>query len=301
MTAILFMVIAASLSALANFFVRRNLELQGTAEGYLFASFGCSLIIGIATHSQIFQIPLSLGMFLAGSVAGLLIVLLMRFTTQALLIGPSGLTFAFQISGSIFPGIVLFLIFGSAFGYTLNLLMIVGLCLVILGLFLASDAFSHSFSKTSKKWFILAIAIFLIHLAFVTLVQWRCLTFSNVPAHPLILFRCMPEQDVWFMTSMFGTALVVQCGILMFMNQRPKKSDLKYGSLGGFANGVGTYLFLMATGIASPMEKGILFPLFSIVIILVCNLWSQVLYAENINWKANLLCLSGILTAYLWN
>lgn len=38
-----------------------------------------------------------------------------------------------------------------------------------------------------------------------------------------------------------------------------------------------------------------IFPIFSVTIILFCNLWGQWLYKEKVNWFANACCIGGIL------
>jgi hypothetical protein len=69
------------------------------------------------------------------------------------------------------------------------------------------------------------------------------------------------------------------------------------GSIGGFLNGVITFLLLVAAKYATADEKPVIFPLFSISIIIFCNLWGQWLYKERVNWKATSVCAAGILIA----
>ena len=139
MLAILFILFASSFASLANFFVRKNLESQGKLNGYFIAGFLCSLLASLITnYSHFFHVPVSMPMLGAGAATGLLIVLLMNLTAKTLTKGPAGLTFAFQTIGSVFPALILFLTFGTAYDFTLSPLMIVGLILVVVGLFLAA-------------------------------------------------------------------------------------------------------------------------------------------------------------------
>lgn len=76
-------------------------------------------------------------------------------------------------------------------------------------------------------------------------------------------------------------------------------SELRYGSLGGFANAIATLGLMIATKWASPIEKGLIFPLFAVGVISFCNLWGYKLYQEKVDIKAHLICLVGILFATL--
>lgn len=299
MNAVILVILAASLSALANFLIHKTLQLKKTTEGYLLASFGCSSVLGFFYYTKLTYIPLSLGMLIAGSLAGFLVFLLMQMTTKALKMGPSSLTFAFQISGSLFPGVILFFLFGTPFGYELTYDMILGLLLVLIGLFWSAAPASIAHQVTIK-WILLVCSLFLIHLAYTTLIQWRCLSYSKVPHHALIPFRCEKSQDVWFFIAMFFSAFILQGMRILQIRHTPQKIELALGSLAGFINTISTVLLFGATGVATPEQKGILFPLFSIGMILLCNLWSQLLYKENIHWRSNLLCVSGISIAFLF-
>lgn len=293
--ALLFVFLGALLASLANLFIRRNLDTSGTANGHLFASFGFSLISTLLLNPQIAATPFSLPMFSTGLIAGLLIVSMMGLTGVALSKGPSGLTFAFQTSGSVFPALFLFMLFGSPFGFTVTTTMLLGLILVTIGLFWASK------DKTplviAKPWILLAIGVSVLHTILLTLIQWRCLSFSTTADHALILFRCTPEQDIWFPPGMFLAAFIFQAAYLLYTRTKPSSQDMLWGSLGGSFNGAATYCLLFATTIATPLEKGVLFPAFSVGIIMICNIWSAYLYSERINWKANTLASFGILLA----
>src|SRR5439155_22019704 len=127
MIVLLITFLAASFCSFANFFIRKNLNDKGSSQGYFLASFAFSFLFSVvASYSQLLNIPVSIPMLLTGCVAGALIVLMMNLTAIALTCGPSGLTFAFQTSGSIFPGCILFLLFGESFGFSLSSYMIGG-------------------------------------------------------------------------------------------------------------------------------------------------------------------------------
>ena len=52
---------------------------------------------------------------------------------------------------------------------------------------------------------------------------------------------------------------------------------------------------IRATEASTPVEHAIIYPLFAVTIIILCNIWGQWLYKEQVNWKANALCVFGIL------
>lgn len=298
MIGLLITFLASSFCSVANFFIRKNLNDQGSPQGYFLASFALSLLASMGMNfSKILHVPISIPMLLTGCIAGCLIVLMMNLTAAALTRGPAGLTFAFQTSGSVFPAAILFLLFGTAFGFTLTSFMLGGFCLIIAGLFWAAWPSHTETSRWKKGWLFYALSIFTIHLLLLVLIQWRCLAFTPGPSSPFILFHCSPEQDVWFMPGLFGIAFLLQVILSIRAKHWPTSKEILYGSLGGISNGLGTHCLLLATIFASSLLKGILFPLFTIGIIMICNLWSFLLYSEKVNWRANILCSAGILLA----
>lgn len=293
--ALILVFLAASLSSLANFFIRKNLDNQGTANGHLLASFGCSLLVSLAMNPHILNTSFSFPMFFTGLATGTMIFAMMGLTALTLTKGPAGLTFAFQTSGSVFPAIVLFMLFGSSFGFALTLSMGLGLVLVLIGLMWAAK--EPNSIPINKSWLKFALGILFLHMMLLAIIQWRCLSFSDTPNHFLIPFRCTPEEDAWFPPGMFTAAFLLQAGLVCFKGTFPSKKDLILGSLGGSFNGAATYFLLLATTLATPIEKGILFPAFSVGIIMICNLWGYFLYSERVNWYAHCLCSVGIVLA----
>lgn len=77
--------------------------------------------------------------------------------------------------------------------------------------------------------------------------------------------------------------------------RRPLAAEVRNGVMGGVANGVGTFLMIRSTEVATSLEQAMIFPLFSVTTILVCNLWGQWIYKERVNWKANAFCVLGVL------
>lgn len=302
MLTVFYVLTAACCAALSNYFMRKNLERKGSINGFLLALYTLSLTVAVAINHQIFSIPWNPLVFTAGGFVGALNILLMLVTAMALLRGPAGLTFAFQNSGSVFPAVFLFLLFGSAYGFILNQWMIFGLIIVLVGLFWAAET-THQPAATKRhsSWIYFALMIFAIQTLALTLMQWRCLLYATNEPHALIPITCDVSQDRWFMPAMFSVALALQIGLLVISGEKPRWFELAFGGFAGVANAGSTFFLLLATPIATPQEKVIIFPLFAVGVILLCNLWSRVLYQEPVNWRANALCCSGIFIASINN
>lgn len=216
----------------------------------------------------------------------------MSLTARALTRGPAGLTFAFQNASAVFPGLLLFAIFGQEGGFSSSYYQIAGIILVLCGLFIGVKKNSSTEAPTSLRWLKYALACFIVQILALSCIQGRCLLLDP---------NCVEHfsKDAWFMPGLFGTALLFQ--VILFIRERRgiQKNELIYGSGGGLANFLSTGLLLLATKLALPFEKGILFPCFSVSTIILCNAWANRLYKETFNVKANSLCTLGILIGFL--
>lgn len=222
----------------------------------------------------------------------------MLLTAQALKKGPAGLTFAFQNASAIFPGLILFLLLGSDFGFSCSYFQLTGMVLVLLGLFLGAKKESANQSGASSKWLKYALACFIIQILALTFIQARCVLFGCGEISGLFSdFTFTESDDVWFMPGQFGASFVMQTVIFLREDKRIQASEVIYGSLGGIANFSSTCLLLLATKFALPFEKGILFPCFAVASMILCNLWANRLYNEKFNLKTNALCSFGIFMA----
>lgn len=299
-----FLILVAALNAsLSGLMMRRTLGKEGSSvNGYLTFYFLISCLFASLLNSILStRQPLSLSMISLGGITGLLVVALMVTMGFALEKGPSGLTFAFQNSGSIVPPLLMALIFKGSFGFSLSLGNIGGMILVIAGLFWAARN-GKSAERLSSNWIIYALLTFLCQATILTIFQWRCLLIeSDLPSHPLIPFHCRPQEENWFMPAMFLSALLFQGFYFFFIERRIfTKQELIGGSLGGIANGLSTFFLLLAIRIATPVEKAMLFPLFAVLVILLCNIYGRAFYKETVNWKANACCILGIVVGTLF-
>ena len=110
-------------------------------------------------------------------------------------------------------------------------------------------------------------------------------------------FPVSEADDVWFMPGLFGASFVIQAVAFLRANKKFQANEALYGCLGGLANFSSTCLLLLATKLALPFEKGILFPCFAVGAMIFCNIWANRLYKESFNFKTNALCSFGIFMA----
>ena len=233
-------------------------------------------------------------MIFIGASAGLLISLLMFTMGKALQNGPSGLTFSFQNSGAILPPLLLALIFSKPFGFSLSLGNLAGMILVIAGLFWS--AIGESKVALRKTWVAYALLTFVVQGLILSIFQWRCLLIQEgLPTHKLIPFSCPSSSDQWFMPALFFASAIYQALYFCVAERRlPRRIEIFGGSWGGVANGLSTFFILKATRVASLDEKVMLFPLFTVMVVLLCNVYGKMFYHEKISWRANALAALGI-------
>lgn len=301
MNSIMFSLLAAGFTALSSFFFRRNIDSSSknySASGYLTVFFLFSFLFSFSLSSDIWNFninPIILGI---GMVVGVLNSTLMLFTSRALKCGPSGLTFAFLNASAVFPGLILLLLLGSDYGFSWSVMQLIGMMLVLLGLFLGSKEESKNHTKASFAWLKYAIICFVVQILALTFIQARCVIF-DCRALDGFFSGMIPTQadDIWFMPGQFGISFIMQ--FAMFLSEKKKfyKSEVIYGGLGGVANFTSTYLLLLATKYALPFEKGILFPCFAVAAMILCNVWANKFYKEEFNLKTNALCSLGIFMA----
>lgn len=274
MNALILSLIASGCAALSSLFFRKNATLSFSENscGYLLLFYFSSFLLSFV-YTDTWSGNISFIMLGTGAIVGLLNSGLMLLTFRALKLGPAGLTYAFQNASAIFPGIILFLFLGTNFGFSCSYLQFIGMGLVLLGLFLGAR---QERTQTSSKWFKYAITCFLVQMFALTLIQARCILFDCKE-----IFSNLSEvDDVWFMPGQFGASFVLISFIFMRENKRLNKNEMLYGFMGGIANFLSTCLLLIATKIALPLEKGILFPCFAVSTMILCNIWANRLYKE---------------------
>lgn len=291
MDGILLSVFAAVCASLSNLFVRKTANIHSSPYGHLTCHYFVSFLLCFFIFPNILKVPLSMPITCIGGSVGILNVVLMLLMCKALKQGPSGLTFALQNVSSIFPGVILFLLFGEEFGFDFTSTQALGIGLVIFGFFLTTK----TRSGVSLSWFKYALGCFLIQVLALSLIQWRCLLFEfDKPSHLLLPPTLLPDTDIWFMPGLFGAAFFLQLVIFLREQRRLTQTEMGYGVLTGLANGLSTYLLSLATKWAGPQEQAILFPCFAVTTIILCNAWANKLYKEKFNIWANSTCALGV-------
>lgn len=290
--------ISACFCAASNFCMRRSIDRGGTTQAFLVMqmSIAClvSFLIGPLKAQQFSCSP---SMFVLGLSAGLVYSFMISSLGKALEKGPPGLTFSILSGATVFPAIVMASYFGAAYGYAYTLWHALGSLIVLAGLFWASCSLQGMIRF--KSWLFFAFTMFSLHIILLVIFQWRALLL-NVP-HPeeiASFFTQEQIQSAWFMTLMYGAAMLLQ--IFFFLKNERRRlgsSEVTNGIMGGAANGLGTFFLIWATEAASSVENAVIYPIFSVLVILFSNLWSQKIYSESVNWRACQICALGLLVA----
>lgn len=296
--------LAAICAASSNLAFRKSTSNSiNSSIGYLFLFYLFSFLTALGFSPEILDVRFNPVPLFLGSVVGVLNVLLMDLTARALSSGPAGLTFAFQNAAAIFPAFVLYLFLSSDYGYSYHVFQVVGMMLVLWGLFWGAKNSSSSSlrNQVSMKWLKYVLLCFAVQILALTIMQGRSILFESFSFEGTISNWVHPDvEDVWFMPGMFGAALCIQ-SLLFFKEKRwLSRSEIKYGLVGGIANCGSTCMLLLATTHAmTAIEKGLLFPLFAIATIILCNLWASKLYHEKFNYISSGVCSAGIIISAL--
>jgi len=292
--------VAAVFIAASNLCMRRSIDGGGTTKAYLvvqlFLVFLVAILIGPVRSGDYHWSP-SMASF--GFTGGLILVFLLAALGRALETGPPGLTFAALNASTVMPTVLMVAFFGGSFGYFYTWSHGIGSLLVILGLFWATRSAKQN--QKESNWVTYITIAFCLHVLFLVFLNWRAL-FINFPKNP-DLFLDFDYQDAtspWFMPMVFLAAFLVQLTIYLIKEKRALKSqEVFYGIVGGITNGVGTFFMIRATEVSTSLEHAVLYPIFAVTVIILCNLWGQWLYKEKISWKANALCVGGLIVGTL--
>lgn len=288
--------IAACFSAFSNWIFRKNsLSLTTSSiSGYLLLFYFFSFILSLTISPSIWHVSFKYTMVVLGGIVGILNVGLMTFTSKALTKGPAGLTFAFQNASTVLPGLLLFFLFGFELGFAYSYIQLFGMMLVLIGLFFGTRGRKNDQVPISTRWLKYALALVLIQGVALTVIQGRFVFFEYFNFSDAMPVEFEKADDVWFMPSQFGVAFILQSFIFCYEKRKLKKSEILFGTFSGLANCVSTCLLLLATKWATPIEQSVLFPLFAVTTIILCNLWASRLYKEKFNVVSNLICALGV-------
>ena len=296
--AVFLMIFAGAFVSLSNLLMRKSIDRGGTTRGYIVFQMAMATVVALFLN-PVRENDFSINgpIVLLGAVAGVVLALMGYFLGRSLENGPPGVTFSMLSSSTVVPAIIMAFFFGANYGFPYKFWHAVGSIVVLFGLFLAGRGANGAQNK--GKWILFCMLMFSLHVALLVLFQWRALLL-NLP-NPEVLSRLFTAKTIhsqWFTPFMFLSACLVQ--VLFFLYYERRKIRLReaaYGLLGGLANGTGTYFMICSTEVAGPFENAIIFPLFSVTIIALSNLWSERLYKERVNWRACQYCAFGLILA----
>jgi drug/metabolite transporter (DMT)-like permease len=295
------MLLAALFVAASNLCMRKSIDAGGSSKAFLaiqlFIVFLVAILLNPVRTGKYEWSSCMAGFGLSG---GIVLGAMMAALGKSVEKGPPGLSFAMLSSATVMPAIIMAFIFGSSFGYVYHWWNGLGSLIVVAGLFWAGWETTQR-SQQMKKWLFFGCAAFLLHAIFLVFMQWRAL-FINFPGENglFLSFDVDDAINQWFMPMVFLAASFMQMVSYASSEKKlPKKKEYLFGVLGGIVNGVGTFFMIYATEVSNSWEHATIFPIFSVALIIFCNLWGQWLYREKVNWRASALCLAGILIATL--
>jgi drug/metabolite transporter (DMT)-like permease len=291
------MIIASLFVAASNYCMRRSIDAGGSSKAFLMIQLSLVFLVAILLNPvRTGEYELSTCMISFGLAAGIILAIMMICLGKSLETGPPGLTFAALNASTVMPMLFMVFLFGAPFGYAYTFFNGLGSLLVVLGLFWAGWG-----ARGKKNWVAFVVGAFFLHTLFLIVMQWRAL-FINFPGENglFLNFDVSDAKSPWFMPAVFFAAALIQIVMYVATQKRwPNRTEVLYGIVGGIANGVGTFFMIWSTEVSTPLEHAMIFPIFSVTIIALCNLWGKLLYKERVNWWANSLCILGVLVGTL--
>lgn len=294
--ALLLASIAAFLAAMNNLCMRKGIDKGGTSKGFLVTATSFAFLVSI------FLGPIKTGHFtwnhtmaFLGLATGLILGVMFWSLGKALEKGPAGLTIAYLNASNLVPAIIMVLLFGVGFGYQYGPWNAIGSLFVLIGLFWAVWQTSKVI-KSESFWLTFSTIAFLTHVLFLVLIQWRSLLIkTDLPSSFFIPFTIDASHTEWFTPMLFlGAALFL---LYRFKKEETRSIDpieIRFGCLGGFCSALSTISVVKAAHIAKMWESAVVFPIYAVGIVLICNIWGRLLYQEKVHWKAMSLCLAGL-------
>lgn len=288
--------IASVFISASNYFMRRSIDAGGTVKIFLIVQmcvgFLVALLMGPIT-SNAFGISFPIACLGIGT--GFLLAVMLFFLGKALETGPAGFTFSIVSAATVVPGIIMAMVFGATLGFNYTFWHGIGSIFVLLGIFWGGRGLTGI--QNRFKWTSFLVTIFSLHVLILVIYQWRAVLMNLPnPEDYASFFTAEQMKSLWFNPMLyFGTALGLF--VLYFKEgfRLPQKEEWSFGIVGGILHSTSTFFLIKGTEIATGMENVIIFPLFSVGIIVLSNLWSQKLYQEKINWRACQVCAFGIL------
>lgn len=293
---IFYVLVAACFVPLTNLFMRKSFDVGGSTKAFFVFQMAASFILAVMIHplpKGEFSVNVPIACF--GIAAGLILSVMLFSLGRAVEKGPPGLTFSILNSATVMPGLLMALVFGSSLGFVYNAWHGIGSLLVLGGLFWAGKGLEGM--KEKKSWILFCAATFSMHVLLLSLYQWRAMLLNLPNPEELVSFFTQERiHSEWFVPFMFLSSGLVQLVIYLRSDmKKPKPLEIVYGLSGGVMNILCTFFLIWATESANPLENAIIFPIYSVVGIILTNAWGQKLYQERVNWRACQLCAFGLI------
>ncbi len=288
-------VLAAGFAAASNFFMRRGIDSGGTAKAFIMIQMFVALLVAMAMGPMQADAHIISGSIaLLGAAAGVFLVFMLTMLGKALEHGPSGLTFSILSGATVFPGMIMAVLFGSSFGFIFNNWHAIGSILVLGGLFWAGKGLTGL--RDRKRWMLFVAAMFLCHILILMIFQWRALLLRlEYPEELSSYFTSVAIRSPWFMPMLYLSASLIQIGLYLKTEKRiPSSMEWLNGAAGGVASCLCSFFLIRGTELAVGLENAVILPMYSIGVIVFSNLWSQCLYREQVNWRAAQICSLGL-------
>lgn len=300
---LLIVAFAGAIIALSNLAMRKSMDGGQAIKGFLVFQMSSACIFSIflnpfRTGDYGFNAPIAC----FGFISGVILICMLFFLGKALEKGPPGFTFSLLSAGTVMPAILMAVFFGAGSGFPYTFWHGLGSLFVLGGLFWGGMGVSGL--RDFKKWFFFSFLMFFLHVALLTLFQWRAFLLKIPNMEEVVSFLTSEQiKSQWFLPFMFLGAALIQAVIYFSTEKRRFTSrEVCCGVLGGAANSMGVFFLIYSTEIASPIENAVIFPIYSVATIILSNLWGQKLYDEKVNWKACQLCAFGLVIGTVdWN
>ncbi|HSW72878.1 MAG TPA: hypothetical protein VLG44_05690 [Chlamydiales bacterium] len=291
---IFFAVTASFFCTLSNYCIRKSQDHGGTSQTaimiQMIAAFIMMVFLNPIRMNSYFITP---SVVILGLIAGGVLGTMLYFIGKALEKGPAGLTFAAISAATALPSIFLFFAVGELFQLEYHFWNGLGSLMVIAGLFWAASQYTQV--KEMKKWLLFAMTAFSLHIVFLVLISVRSLA-MNFPQLQVPFFPAEELQSLWFMPMIYLASALLQVHAFYKQEKRSiSRWEWIYGLIGGFANGCSTFFVIKSSEYASPLERAMIFPIFSVLVMVFCYAWGQKLYQEKVNWKACNLSVLGLI------
>ncbi len=272
---------AAGFAATFNYLMKRVSGDPRRVSAFLVIMMALSALLAALFGSG--PLPFSWTLGIVALIAGVFFGGLFINFPKAFQNGPAGLTVGIVQSACIVPPLAMSIFFGERCGYIYGWLQGLGALLVVLG-------FTRAIFKQrglTKRW------------ALATLAAFTSLTIVFIALQYQALLYCRDELQMrWFLPLFFASTATV-LAIRHFLNGWSLSTSLFFSTSGAICTFLANQFLVIALGLATGVLSLLIVPIYSVLIIAFCNLWSQWLYKERVDWLGTAIAASGIVISFM--